>query len=161
MKQTNNWEEEFDKEFENKYRHARNTDATEHCDDSCDIRHSHHYHALDQDKQREWIKSFLHQELTNLLKTVAEAIGEEEPIKTNLGEVRRQYFRNSTMQSDSISDAYDDGSNNRRSQIISNISEKYPEFKYLVDKPMSNIPQISKEAIDNAFKLAKEEMDKK
>jgi len=51
------WEVEFDKEFEAKYRHARNPDASEQCKSTCDIRHSHHYHSLDIDKQKEWIKN--------------------------------------------------------------------------------------------------------
>ena len=56
-------DKEFDEKFETKYRHAKNPDATEHCHPTCNTRHSHHYHSLDQDKQREWFKSFLHTQI--------------------------------------------------------------------------------------------------
>ena len=50
--------------WEEKYRHARNPDASEQCPMSCDIRHDHHYHSLSIDKQ----KTFLRQTIESALK---------------------------------------------------------------------------------------------
>lgn len=87
MKQTNNWEEKLDKI----------------------------YWKDDFDYKK--LKTFIHQELTNLLKTVAEAMVEEpESIFKKTDSSNRQLV-------------WDSGYFTCRSQIISNISEKYPEFR--------------------------------
>ena len=67
------WEREFDEKFEEKYRHSTNPDATEHCK-NCSIRHEYQYHSLSQDKQREWIKSFIRQAISEAVKEERERI---------------------------------------------------------------------------------------
>lgn len=90
--QTNNWEKEVDE--------LHLCCGGDFCDDS-----------MHPDNKEE-IKKIISRELTNLLKTVAEAMGEEKKVSYTPG----------------------DGWNDCRSQIISNISEKYPEFSNYLKK---------------------------
>lgn len=89
MKQTNNWEE-VDKIVESFFKNEITFGET---------------------------KELLHQELTNLLKTVAEAM----PKKVDIHIAKNDYDAIGIQSFNSTID-----------QIISNISEKYPEFKELV-----------------------------
>lgn len=66
-------------EFEKKYRHAKNIDATEHCDSSCDIRHEYFYHSLSIDKFKSFISHVAEE---------SKRIGAEEERRRILDEVR-------------------------------------------------------------------------
>lgn len=100
MKQTNNWEEEIRGILRNGY----------------------------FDGDNDAVIDIVNQELTNLLKTVAEAMGEIEELSVKVDEGMKDWsdaeYR-ANYRSEFIVQL-------QNSQIISNISEKYPEFKELV-----------------------------